>query len=398
MRGRRVRTEAGTGESAGAGFVARWKRVLGLAGLLCLSLVAAASGAHVSGWSFQRSANPTRDTGLAAVSCVSVSVCTAVGGTYGPDSTPLRAVVERYNGRSWTVQPAPSPSRGVLVAVSCVSTSACIAVGAVWTHPFRSRTLAERWNGRRWKVVSTPGPPGGSLTDVSCASPKVCIAVGDASTSSDPLLTRSLAERWNGRRWKVEPTRTDDILDSVSCISANDCIAVGYHRGGAHTLAERWNGRRWKLQSTPNPPTVSAYKSPAYAALNAVSCSSASACMAVGGYSPAQYSADPLAERWNGRKWTITSTPDATGRGAPSGVSCATTNACTAVGMLDNRGERDGAERWNGSTWTIQSTPSTYDGTLADVSCPTNSRCIAVGGNQTKNPAVITTLAERWNH
>jgi hypothetical protein len=39
----------------------------------------------------------------------------------------------------------------------------------------------------------------------------------------------------------------------VSCASAHACVAVGsgYNRAGTEvTLAERWNGRRWTIQAT----------------------------------------------------------------------------------------------------------------------------------------------------
>src|ERR1039458_10698773 len=45
-------------------------------------------------------------------------------------------------------------------------------------------------------------------------------------------------------------------LSGVSCVSVGACIAVGDMKNGAGTkvtLAERWNGRRWSVQATPNP-------------------------------------------------------------------------------------------------------------------------------------------------
>ncbi len=52
--------------------------------------------------------------------------------------------------------------------------------------------LAERWNGRTWRLTRTGGR---GFSDVSCPAPRRCIAVGQAG-----LLT--LIERWNDTRWR----------------------------------------------------------------------------------------------------------------------------------------------------------------------------------------------------
>jgi hypothetical protein len=68
--------------------------------------------------------------------------------------------------------------------------------------------------------------------------------------------------------------------------------------------------------------------------LNGVSCTSPTACTAVGTY--ANSAADKtLAESWNGTSWSILPSPNA---GLPdalnvlNGVSCVSTTACTAAG------------------------------------------------------------------
>ena len=255
-------------------------------------------------------------------------------------------------------------------------------------------TVAERWNGRRWLLESTPRELGAStLTAVSCVSPRVCMAVGYVSTNASDFT--ALAERWNGRRWKLERTSQAGLLEGVSCVSERFCVAVGSYAGGAPTLAQRWNGRRWAVQSTPNPHTVSAYKSPAQSYLLGVSCSSTRACIAVGSYTPAQYTHAPLVERWNGRKWSIRATAKAANFGFLSGVSCAAASACTAVGLLGRRDEHD-IERWNGRKWIIQKGATTWDGTLQAVSCAARTSCTAVGSKLARNSDRHLTLAERW--
>lgn len=87
-------------------------------------------------------------------------------------------------------------------------------------------------------------------------------------------------------------------------------------------MAENWNGTSWVIQSTPNPSTSSLF--------NAVSCSTAQACTAVGATGGQR-----LAERWSGTSWTDQTLTHPVGTyGTPTlnGVSCTAPAACTAAG------------------------------------------------------------------
>ncbi len=127
--------------------------------------------------------------------------------------------------------------------MACTSSSACTAVG--FSGPVT--TLAERWNGTRWRVQATPNPPGGQnifLTSVACPTRHACTAFGLNLTGAGPL---TLAERWSGGRWRIQPTPglvTFDIgTPGVACPTSSACFAVAsYTNNGPHlTLAEQWN-------------------------------------------------------------------------------------------------------------------------------------------------------------
>ena len=149
-------------------------------------------------------------------------------------------------------------------------------------------TLAERWNGTSWKVQSTPNPPGGqhnSLQGISCTSATACTAVGNYFNSAGKLVT--LAERWNGTAWTVQGTPNPSgaggsYLEGVSCTSATACTAVGYSdqdlRLPPVTLAERWNGTAWTIEPTPDPTGGQSLSR----RLSGVSCTTATTCTAVG--------------------------------------------------------------------------------------------------------------------
>jgi hypothetical protein len=146
----------------------------------------------------------------------------------------------------------------------------------------------------------------------------------------------------------------------------------------------------WSLQPSPTSASANYF-------LSAVSCTSPSACTAVG-----NTDSGLLAERWNGTSWTVQSavTPEGTeGFGDFfSSVSCSSPSACTAVGLIFTPFPPfTVAERWDGSTWSVQDTPvlpGAYDIDPPAASCPTISICKLVGSYTNDGPKV--TLAEEW--
>jgi hypothetical protein len=185
-------------------------------------------------------------------------------------------------------------------------------------------------------------------------------------------------------------------LNAVPCASARACTAVGgygTHGGeGSAIFVEHWDGRRWTIQSTPKFPA-------AYVDLYGVSCVSVRACTAVGDY-VIDAGAGTLAERWNGRSWTIQSTPKLK---LPddfpqlNGVSCVSARLCTAVGYSGTSNRMPLAERWDGTRWAVQpipNPPTSEDTLLTGVSCASARACTAVG---TYSAPEYLTLAERWD-
>ena len=172
----------------------------------------------------------------------------AVGGSFDPvTGNSLGTLAERWNGRTWrivpTFKPAPTGPNANLNGVACTSPSACTAVG----NRTLTRTLAERWNGVRWRVQPTPNPSGGQnifLAGVACPAPTVCTAFGLNLTGSGPL---TLAERWTGGRWRIQPTPVPLAYDigfpGVACPTVSACYAVASYtnNGPSLTLVERWN-------------------------------------------------------------------------------------------------------------------------------------------------------------
>jgi hypothetical protein len=382
-------------------------RLAGTAGAATRAGSAAGSPAARASWKIQRTANPAGSVGnnVEGVSCTSATACLAVGYFYDDKPEGIFTLAERWNGKTWTVQAGPGLTS--LNAVSCTSATACTAVGDILARSGRVVTRAERWNGRSWRVQATPNPAGAGhsqLNGVSCASATACIAVGYYYNGSDTWFP--LAEQWNGKSWAIRatprPARSmDPELTGVSCTSATACTAAGVYENSSNpafpdtTLAERWNGKSWKIQATLNP-------GPESNNLYGTSCTSATACTAVGYQQLDSGRLVTLAERWNGRAWNVQATPNpgVTGTSTFSGVSCASATACTAVGWYaESNSEPSGpfAEGWNGTSWTVEATPSpagTDWSPLNAVSCTAPGTCTAVGEEQDRSGTYLT-LIER---
>ena len=271
---------------------------------------------------------------LHGVSCPAANACTAVGASRiftGGGEFRFVPLAERWDGTAWSIQPLPGPGVAALYGVSCPAVSDCTAVGAGG---------AEQWNGSAWSPEPVPSPPGavpGTVFPraVSCPAPSACIAVGSfsVSTSSSSGL-RPLAERWDGSAWSVLPVPTPaggGALDGVSCSAATACTAVGGHRFSPQglsvlTLAERWNGTAWSIQPTPTPLGAGD------AGLSGVSCPATTACTAAGAFGNPPGS-NTLAEHWDGTAWSIQPTPNP-GRGDNflDTVACPAPATCLATG------------------------------------------------------------------
>lgn len=353
------------------------------------------SAAGSAGWKVQPTATPPVG-GFAAVACISGTACTAVG-TGTPDG-----FAEAWNGKAWASESASQPGGATesgLQGVSCTSPSACTAVGYYVDGSGAELTLAERWNGSVWSIQSTPNPgsDGHDFWGVSCPGAEDCMAVGRyQAVAAGPDLT--LAEEWNGTDWSVVPTPNPSAAGSwsqlmgLSCSSPSACIAVGDYIDGSgdeHLLAEQWDGQRWALLSP---------RSPAGSTQNwfsGVSCQSSSACTVVGGYLISA-TVQAFAESWNGTQWTVQSA--SAGLAAQlRGVSCPTASACIAAGQYQvvNGLWVSLVESWNGERWSVQSTPNP-GGTiiLNGVSCVSSSTCEAVGGRGQHGIGSAHTLAE----
>jgi hypothetical protein len=203
--------------------------------------------------------------------------------------------------------------------------------------------------------------------------------------------------------WSIVPSAAPSgarsaAFQSVSCSSATSCFAVGGFTDGRwnNALAERWNGTSWSRMPIPSATTSAGGGT----YLRDVACASPTSCFAVG-ISQSNGQDKTLIERWNGTVWSIVPSPNPSGamNSGLFGVTCLSTTSCFAVGLA-NSGvtPRTLIERWNGTAWSIVASPNPAGATnswLDDLSCPSAASCFAVGS--VKNDTAVHTLIERWN-
>jgi hypothetical protein len=82
--------------------------------------------------------------------------------------------------------------------------------------------------------------------------------------------------RFNGKAWSRQPSpRTSALLQAVSCSSRHACLAVGEMAcscdGGPYAFVEHWNGLHWTIVPADTG-----------SALNSVSCSARRFCVVAG--------------------------------------------------------------------------------------------------------------------
>lgn len=228
------------------------------------------------------------------------------------------------------------------------------------------------------------------------------VLLGAMTVMPTALAASSAAPPWTIQN-SPNATVHGGQLDAMSCSAASACAAVGNTlstSGLTVTLAERWNGASWQVQRTPNP---SGNTVPAAAPdLLGVSCPVSNFCEAVGGYSVGAAGIS-LADGWNGTAWTSQTfpVPPSSTSAELNGVSCTSATFCEAAGSYTNgAGEiLDLLARWNGTTWKLQPAPNPVGATNAGVngiSCVSARFCEAGGNSLGTGPFAMQWDGTSW--
>jgi hypothetical protein len=316
------------------------------------------------------------------VSCTNAADCTAEDF----NDQPMYAT---ESGGIWgaaTEITAPEGHDGSFHGVSCTDPGDCTAVGgdySVYGQPFFATE-----SGGAWGAASEVTAPGGAglFYGVSCTDPGDCTAVGEDS-DGQPMYATESGGIW-GAASEVTAPGGAGLFYGVSCTDPGDCTAVGEDSDGQPMYATE-SGGIWGVASEVTAPGGGGY-------FRGVSCTAPGDCTAVGyayttGHPHRPMYATESAGAW-GPATEINASPGGHG-GFFSGVSCADTGDCTAVGG-DSNGQPMYATK-SGGTWRTprEMTVSSGGHDVSQVSCTNTADCTAVGfdgGEPPHQPMYVT--------
>ncbi|MGP8058895.1 MAG: hypothetical protein ACLP9C_04590 [Acidimicrobiales bacterium] len=327
--------------------------------------------------------SPSRSIGVGAMACAllaAIAVLTAAGGAGAAPADP---------GAGLGAAPRLSPDAGGVPGPQVARPA--VTVPGTWTP------------------VGTPDPfnamnPDDELDDVSCGASTFCVAVGD-SYNVDNNTGSQIGAQWNGSSWgqidalTPSPGGATSYLNGVSCVSVTWCMAVGTVESATtyDPEVEVWNGAGWG-STTPPAGGASSWGN----TLTAVSCTSATFCVALDRYNPPLTPPEYQIEQWNGSSWSPAGAPGLTSGDSLWGVSCAG-QWCQAVGQDAQFAPL--AFVFGGTAWNQVAVPAgTNQSGLNDVSCTSSTMCTAVGFqyydnhlNPSLNDQYSVNLVEQWN-
>ena len=279
-----------------------------------------------------------------------------------------QTIIEHWNGQRWERIQSPNGATGSNAAnelhgVAALSPNDAWAVGQ-YTDSIGDplRILVEHWDGKTWSIVPAPNPSQteNGLEDVVASGPNDVWAVGYSVVGTHAT---TLVEHWDGQQWSVVPT--PDVtsggsgadLNAISVVSANDIWAVGSQPSGV--LIEHWDGSTWSVIDAPTPED--------HAFLTGVDASGANNVWAAGWTSPngpGNQATPPVVEHYDGTQWDIMKLPDTPAEFAvPLAVTAVSSRDVWIAGWTGASNESDlyaehGAlvAHWDGTAWTYLDT------------------------------------------
>ncbi len=281
----------------------------------------------------------------------------------------------------------PAMATGVLAGVACPSATTCLAVGS---GPFQGATAVASAVDGAWTwgpLTASSGDTGNffSWSAVACPSATTCLAVGLDNLNGVVTTANLVGTTWT---WSPASEVPDDTsgtgdLAGIACPNATTCLAVGGDGDSQGTFEEASltsSGWTW------SPPTLLTPPSSGAGTLSAITCPSATTCVAVG--SDGSQGVATTATR-DGASWTwspevrVDLGQASPGLGGLNSVACASPTTCVAVGFDDTDAvTTTGTSSASGWTWSPEAivTPdASGGGELEGVACPSAQICVAVG-------------------
>jgi hypothetical protein len=374
------------------------------------------------------------------VSCTSAGDCEAVGNYFAAGVEHVFAA--RESGGTWgTATELPSTAALAAIdafvevqALSCPLAGNCTAGGdykdaSGHLQPFVADETNGTWGNAQQLPLPTAlsGDGDARVDSLSCGAHGDCAVVGNVGSGLTNVYQAFVADETNGTWGALQqiPGTTangDTEVTGVSCGSAGNCAAVGrYTPGSSTTLALQafvvdeaagtW-GNAHELAGS------AALNVQSKAGLNAVSCSSAGNCSAVGSYVDAAGQRQVLADSETNGSWGTAAALPASGIASvpnftASSLSCGSPGNCVADGYYINEGNQEYAfvapqvaGAWGRPQSVSGAAATAVNGSESDaVSCAPAGLCVAGGsywdgaGNEQawladQVPATQTTLTQ----
>ncbi|SFE60462.1 hypothetical protein SAMN05216251_10446 [Actinacidiphila alni] len=316
-----------------------------------------AAGPDRTGWHSSRAAGPERDEDLRAVAALGSRDAWSVGYREQPSGTDV-PVAEHFDGAVWraTAVPAHRPPgtaepTGQLTSVLPLSARDVWAVGS-WNDAaaFQDRSLAEHFDGRRWREVPLPAEAADrSAYPTALAGSRADDLWAVGGTAQDRISApRPLAYHWNGSAWSAVDT-PDTGGDALLLGAAADrrggvwAVGVGYDaKGEGHPLTEHWDGTAWRI--VPAPHTTGRGET-----LESVAVLGPDEVWAVGATATPDGVVGPLALHWDGRTWRAAAVPDV--RADLHSVTAYGRDGLLVVGEQQGAATPAFTMRWDGAAW-----------------------------------------------
>lgn len=307
---------------------------------------------------------------------------------------------------NWTGTEAPLPSDArsnaflSLSHVACESAGSCVAVGEYYGADLDGNGLIETLSGGTWSPMAAPLPPQLSNTpmystglgSVACPSTSSCIAVGsyeDATANQNvgPLIETLHNGSWTGVVAPLPTGGSGGALSAISCPSATFCVAIGTFSDSKDNnagLIETLSGGSWTATEAPAPPGAASPE------VSSVSCGAVGSCVAVTEFSNA---IDTLANgTWKGTSGPLPADANPTpppGQGTNfNSVACPAAGSCVIAGIYSSKsdGEQGMLDQLASGKWTAskERLPAdanpTATAVLNSVTCTSSRSCLALGG------------------
>jgi hypothetical protein len=359
---------------------------------------------------------------LTGIACANASTCTAVGFDGKDEPVVLHGHPSGWRTPQINVLDLSGVAFGVesqVAALDCSAANACVAMDNVPSQNGASTVTIDAgvasWRGAiaRWIPYGKVESGDGTYSAIACTTTKRCVAVG-SDGNNEPLVLQGDPHKWGStkaRELALGPSLVNGQFNGVACKSATFCVAVGMD-GNRQPLLLRGSPSSWHAGQASE--VTLGWNFGGGGALNSVTCTSETMCIAVG----VDSRNEPIVVRGDPAVWDAARVT-AIALGAPFGnmgslqsVACTSASSCVAVGgdgngvpiaIVGNPANWRAANAFAlsisapaGNSVGGYSPGSAANGTLSSVACTGANDCVAVGADDTGAPIYEVGSPATW--